>query len=260
LLQSLFNFRKRVFEILDEEGFGALLRRPFSIVKEIFFIRYTLIKIKQIKSISDINKLIEFNFKLNKGFIKPTQHRSEIFNLLSILKKRNPKLLVEIGTASGGTLFLFTRVASADATLISIDLPGGKTGGLSGSGYSKLKIPLFKAFCLPNQKLHLLRVDSHSEKTKNQLKSILKGKKIDFLFIDGDHSYNGVKMDFEMYSPLVQNNGIIAFHDIIPNLPEFSEVDKFWNEIKLQYNYEEFIEYKNNQSGYGIGLLKLSKL
>jgi hypothetical protein len=33
------------------------------------------------------------------------------------------------------------------------------------------------------------------------------------LFIDGDHRYEGVRRDFEMYSPLVGAGGLIAFHD-----------------------------------------------
>ena len=36
---------------------------------------------------------------------------------------------------------------------------------------------------------------------------------IGFLFIDGDHRYEGVKKDFELYSPKVKVDGIIAFHD-----------------------------------------------
>jgi hypothetical protein len=36
---------------------------------------------------------------------------------------------------------------------------------------------------------------------------------IDFLFIDGDHSYEGVKTDFELYSKLLSDQGIIAIHD-----------------------------------------------
>lgn len=37
--------------------------------------------------------------------------------------------------------------------------------------------------------------------------------KIDFLFIDGDHSYEGVKSDFELYSKILTPNGIIMLHD-----------------------------------------------
>jgi hypothetical protein len=37
--------------------------------------------------------------------------------------------------------------------------------------------------------------------------------KIDLLFIDGDHSYEGVKQDFELYSQILSENGIIMIHD-----------------------------------------------
>lgn len=37
--------------------------------------------------------------------------------------------------------------------------------------------------------------------------------KIDYLHIDGDHSYEGVKTDFELYSTIMNENGIITIHD-----------------------------------------------
>jgi hypothetical protein len=42
---------------------------------------------------------------------------------------------------------------------------------------------------------------------------ILQDIKIDFLFIDGDHSYEGVKNDFELYSQIMSDKGIIIIHD-----------------------------------------------
>jgi len=91
----------------------------------------------------------------------------------------------------------------------------------------------------------------------------LRDNKVDFLFIDADHSYEGVKKDFEMYSPLVRKGGIIAFHDIIPDYytrygiktsSSAGEVYKFWNEIKGKYEHLEIIKDRN-QDGYGIGVL-----
>ena len=37
--------------------------------------------------------------------------------------------------------------------------------------------------------------------------------KIDYLHIDGDHSYEGVKKDFELYSTIMSENAIITIHD-----------------------------------------------
>jgi len=60
--------------------------------------------------------------------------------------------------------------------------------------------------------------------------------KIDFLFLDGDHTYDGVKKDFENYSHFVRKGGLIGFHDI----HDVGGVNKFWNELKSkQYKTEE---------------------
>ena len=46
---------------------------------------------------------------------------------------------------------------------------------------------------------------------------VLQDIKLDFIFIDGDHSYEGVKKDFELYSSIMSENGIITIHDIDQN-------------------------------------------
>jgi len=147
--------------------------------------------------------------------------------------------------------FLFAQVASPDAKIISIDLPGGPFGG----GYPEWKIPLYISFARANQKIYLLRGDSHNPSTLNKVKLILGDQKLDFLFIDGDHSYEGVKKDFEMYAPLVRKGGMIAFHDIVEHPPETGcQVNRFWSEVKRFYTYTEIV--KNwNQRWAGIGVL-----
>ena len=49
---------------------------------------------------------------------------------------------------------------------------------------------------------------------------ILQDIKIDFLFIDGDHSYDGVKLDFDLYSTILNENGVIVIHDTDENYEE----------------------------------------
>lgn len=183
--------------------------------------------------------------------IRPEQVNEEIESLLRIVEEAKPRVVLEIGTAYGGTLFLFTRTVDREATIISIDLPGGPFGG----GYPFWRLPLYKAFAHRRQKLHLIRADSHDTRTLERVKRMLKGKQLDFLFIDGDHRFEGVKRDFEMYSPLVRKVGIIAFHDIVPGPPEnVGGVPRFWNEIKKDYQHTEIVK-SWNQSGYGAGVL-----
>jgi predicted O-methyltransferase YrrM len=176
-----------------------------------------------------------------------TQKIVEFVSLLRLLKRRKIKTIVEIGTAQGGTLYTWCKIATSDALIISIDLPGGPFGG----GYTLNDIKKFRKHRRKNQKLHFLRKDSHKQETKNKLLEILDGRKIDFLFIDGDHSYRGVKKDFQQYSPLVKQRGLIVLHDILrhPKVPE-CKVDKFWNEMKRKYKYVEFTDREDDR-GWG---------
>jgi cephalosporin hydroxylase len=183
--------------------------------------------------------------------IVPSQVKEEITNFLEILAKHSPKFILEIGTASGGTLFLFARVSSPEAVIISIDLPGGQFGG----GYPEWRISLYESFAIRKQKIYLIREDSHALSTFNMVEKILEGHELDFLFIDGDHTYDGVKTDFEMYSKLVGKGGIIAFHDIVPGPPgNVGGVPRFWHEIKHNLCYIELVKHWK-QGGYGIGVI-----
>lgn len=170
------------------------------------------------------------------------QARSEILQLARILQATPPKRSLEIGTNYGGTLFLLCSLSPPDAQIISVDLPSGRFGG----GYPRRKAPLFRRFVRGDQELHLLRADSHSPRTKERVMQILDEEKLDYLFIDADHTYNGVQRDFEMYSPLVRSGGIVAFHDIVTYKRETEcEVEKFWDEIKHHYRYREIVEEVN---------------
>jgi len=220
------------------------------------YIRVTLCKHKLKRHLSKTTTLNDaldyaFSFKFLGIHIKPAQIKDEIKEFLKLLQKRRLDTILEIGTANGGTLFLFSHVASTNATLISIDLPRGPFGG----GYPKWKVPLYKSFAKGRQRIYLLRANSHNPATLERVKLILAHRKVDFLFIDGDHSYEGVKKDLEMYSLLVRKGGIIAFHDIVLGPPKnVGGVPKFWNEIKHNFDYKEIVkDWK--QGGYGVGVI-----
>lgn len=186
--------------------------------------------------------------------ITPRQDRQEIKELLSLLAQRDINIMLEIGTAEGGTLFLFTRIASSKAKIISLDLPIAPFGG----GYQNLpsaRTPLFSNFAQKGQRIFLVRANSHSNSSMSTIKSILKDQKLDFLFIDGDHTYEGVKLDFQMYRQLVKENGVIAFHDIVSGPPNnVGGVPKFWNKTKHNFEYVEIVNNWNKKWG-GIGVL-----
>jgi predicted O-methyltransferase YrrM len=216
------------------------------------------------EQVQSVDELIDLAFGFDDfGItIEPGQIRMEIQGLLEILRERPRRRILEIGTANGGSLFLIAHSAAPDARLISVDLPQGEFGG----GYPAWKVPLYKAFAQRGQHLDLIRGDSHAPKTVDRVSRLLAGEMLDFLFIDGDHTYEGVRQDFESYSPLVRSGGLVGFHDIAPPLPRVAqeggptllvgEVPRFWSEIKTQYPSTELIDPAGG--GYfGIGLIRV---
>jgi predicted O-methyltransferase YrrM len=179
------------------------------------------------------------------------QKLSELTGLFSLVMPLKPSVVVEIGTARGGVLHGLCRISSDDAKIVSIDLPGGDFGG----GYTEEEQIIMGKYGRKGQSVKFLRLDSHKEDTKKKLERILGGKKIDFLFIDGDHTLEGVSMDYQMYHPLVRKGGIIAFHDILPHPTVPScQVDKFWKKVKKGRKTKEFIDADDKTWG-GIGVI-----
>jgi len=207
------------------------------------------------RAFRDLEGAIQFAFAQGDyGLsVKIMQVKEEITEVLGLVDRLKPRTLLEIGTAKGGTLFLLTRVASPDALILSLDQPGILLGG----GHSEWRRKLYQSFALDQQSIWLNRSDSHSPTTLKSVEERLGEKNLDFLFIDGDHSYQGVKMDFEMYSPLVREGGMIALHDIAPHTAKDKGVgvSNFWNELRNEHDTVEIIA-KADQGWAGIGVIR----
>jgi len=240
---------KKAAEVLKNEGAGALARRSLRFVRMRMHYTRCVFKMRRLYG-RPIEESLDFAFNECPGFIGPMQKRSEITKLLAEVSKSKPKRILEIGTANGGTLFLISKAAPADALMVSLDLPGGRFGG----GYPAWKIPIYKMFANGRQKIKLVRADSHRPESLENVRAALGGK-ADFLFIDGDHTYEGVKKDFEMYRTLVKEGGTIALHDIVPHPRETGcNVFDFWKELRESHDHREFVE-NWKQKSCGIGLV-----
>jgi predicted O-methyltransferase YrrM len=181
----------------------------------------------------------------------PLQREEEIVSLLQRVRDLRPSTVCEIGAAGGGTAFLFGRVARSDATIVSVDL--------------NLTIGLKRAMSIwsqVGQRAVGVTGDSHDRKTFEIVHNLL-GDSLDFLFIDGDHTYAGVRQDFYTFSKLVRKGGLIALHDIVPDYGSrhgrptkawSGGVPDLWQELKQKYGGEEFVD-SYDQNGYGIGTI-----
>jgi predicted O-methyltransferase YrrM len=195
---------------------------------------------------------IESYFRLSRRSVfRPNAIQYEIMTLLKVLDNKKPKSILEIGTGKGGVFYLFSKVAHKSAKLATVDV----------HNHSR---KLFSSFERSQQKHLILEGDSSSFETINKIKHYFP-QGIDFLFIDGDHAYEGVKKDFENFMPLVNSGGMVAFDDIVEDHHTrygvmsggwAGDAPKYWNEIKNNYSFEEII-HKPLQSGHGIGLIYL---
>jgi cephalosporin hydroxylase len=189
--------------------------------------------------------------------IESWQIPSEITGFLRILRAEPPQTVLEIGTAKGGTLFLLTRVAAPEALLISVDLRRGQFGG----GYPAWRAPLYRSFARAAQRVQLVAGDSHEPRTAQQIRRLLEDRTLDLLFVDGDHTYEGVKHDFANYAQLVRPGGVVAFHDIVPGGPgkhgDPGGVPTFWQELKAEHAGAMELVEDWEWGSCGIGVIRL---
>lgn len=137
-----------------------------------------------------------------------SQDGKEMFQMLHYVANLEPRVIVEIGCDRGGFLETLGK-AFPNALVIGIE-------------------------SVERDELYPYRViygDSHDTATVHRLIAAIRPRDIDFLFIDGDHHYEAVKKDFELYSPLVRSGGIIGFHDINSRDIEGVEAGRFFAEL-----------------------------
>ena len=184
--------------------------------------------------------------------ISETQIISKYEELLSIYSKLKPKNVLEIGSLLGFSLKHFMHYAENGATVISVDLPVRDF-----CGPADYRVPEqehnysveWPKWAKQNKiKLYLIKGMSQWDRSLEQVKSIT--PELDFLFIDGNHMYEYVKKDFEMYSPLVKKGGIVALHDIAEN--EEGGVFNYWNELKKNYKHHEILHSDKKEKGIGV--------
>ena len=166
----------------------------------------------------NIQELIDYHVK--DFLIEPTlfqQVYEEITTFGYWLKGFQANNILEIGF-KGSSFHIMSQLSTGKKVAVDLE-DNGRT--------------IWSHYMMYDEDFKLFIADSQTEETRDKVKEFC--PKYDLIFIDGDHSYEGVRRDFELYQELLSPRGYIVFHDIDPDHifrdGAGGQVYKFWQDL-----------------------------
>ncbi len=161
-----------------------------------------------------------------------------------LIRNIGPKKIVELGTHKGTSFFSMCQAVKDGqlrTALYAVDTwKGDKHSGFYDESVYLEVNKIIKAY-YRKLNIRLIRL------TFNQAVKRFRDKSIDLLHIDGLHSYEAVKNDFDIWQAKVKDEGIIILHDISEKSGDFG-VYRLWEELQKKHKTFQFF----HSSGLGI--------
>lgn len=157
-----------------------------------------------------------------------------------------PKTIVELGAHSGNSLFCFAQACvehQVQACIHAVDTWQGDphAGSYDGEVFSSVQ---------DHTREYYRGIVTLHQKTFDQAALEINRGAVDLLHIDGLHSYDAVKHDFQTWRSRCNDNAIILFHDTAVHRDDFG-VHRFWEELISTHRHFEFLHSN------GLGVLAL---
>ena len=175
----------------------------------------------------------------------PTAWMGHIPFLFSLMETLRPRRYVELGTHAGASFFAacqHIRSNGAYGEAVAIDLWRGDdhAGRYAEDVFEKFHFTLKQRFPDTGR---FIRSDF------SEAASSFEDGSIDLLHIDGLHTYEAVKKDYETWRPKLTSDGVIIFHDTNEYQTDFG-VWQFFEEVRHQA--PAFFQFRH---GHGLGVM-----
>lgn len=184
------------------------------------------------------------SLSLNPVYIAPSAWWQHVPISHWLVCELRPQKIVELGSHYGVSFFSFCEAAQAfspDTFVYAIDTWEGDEH--AGHYEEDVYAQVLKHWS------HVHRLRSRLiRSTFDDAAQYFENNSIDLLHIDGLHTYEAVKQDYETWSPKMKQDSLILFHDINVRERGFG-VWKLWDEIKLGNRTYEVA------NGQGLGIL-----
>jgi len=172
------------------------------------------------------------------------------FFVYDLIRNTQPHVVVELGTHKGNSLFSMAQAikdGKLKTELHAVDTwKGDPQTGYYGEEVYEEFLRISKEYYKD------IQIIPHKMLFDDTVK-IFEENSIDILHIDGLHTYEAVKHDFETWLPKVnKDTGIIMFHDVCETKDDFG-VYKLWDELKKKYR--NTITFKHY---HGLGVIFLN--
>ncbi|MBD3768323.1 MAG: class I SAM-dependent methyltransferase, partial [Gammaproteobacteria bacterium] len=165
-----------------------------------------------------------------------------------VIQEVSPRIFVELGTHSGNSYFSFCQSvleAGLSTKCYAVDTwQGDEHAGQYGD-------EIFAKVNAYHQE-HYAGFSRLLRMTFDDALTYFADESIELLHIDGLHTYEAVRHDFETWLPKLAPGAVVMFHDTNVRERNFG-VWRFWSELQDQYpNNLEFVH------SHGLGVLQLN--
>lgn len=198
-----------------------------------------------------------------------SQRVHEIVPLWELYIRAQPRIVLEIGCAQGGTACSWMHLGRDGASIIVIDRdlgdsrprPGEPVDPMFYNGHLKTyhEGGGIKSLAQRGQEIIGINGWTYEPRVQEELKRILNHRKIDWIWNDASHSAKMYEDDVKWLWPLLDHGGVWASHDIMPSKHPDCNKSEYHQVMRETFDYSALYEFRGGPNDDSMGIAAFVK-